>query len=319
MFFVHSMIVHKLLPQNTSQRNVQPAQVCTKPYLHPTNSTPMESRTLEHLSVANIATAFNRAFADYSIKLEHTEASMQAHFAANRIAQELSLGAFDGEVLAGFILHGVDVLDSQQTAYNAGTGVLPNYRGRALTKRMYQHVLPLLKAAGCTQCVLEVIQSNTAAIKAYEATGFHIARTYPCFRGEVEAADWEPHTIVEVTTPNWDLYRSFWDWKPSWQNSPEAIALSPCTIVEARDGETVLGYAVFLPEKGRVVQWAVHPEHRRKGIGTALYHYAVQHSKGPHSVVNVQGDQAATIAFLNSLGFTEFVAQYEMYLSLENS
>ena len=75
----------------------------------------MEFRTLEHLSIAQIVTAFNRAFADYSINLEHTEASMQANFAANRVLLQGSVGAFDGDVLVGFMLHGFDVLDGQQT------------------------------------------------------------------------------------------------------------------------------------------------------------------------------------------------------------
>ena len=57
----------------------------------------MDFRTLEHLSIAQVTEAFNRAFADYSIKLEHTEASMQAHFDANRIQLRLSVGAFEGD------------------------------------------------------------------------------------------------------------------------------------------------------------------------------------------------------------------------------
>ena len=279
----------------------------------------MDFRTLEHLSIAQVTEAFNRAFADYSIKLEHTEASMQAHFDANRIQLRLSVGAFEGDVLAGFMLHGKDLLDGAVTAYNAGTGVLPEFRGNRLTRQMYLFALPVLQAAGCTQCVLEVIQSNMAAIKAYEATGFKVLRSYPCFRGEVEQQEIKGHHFRETDAPDWPLYRSFWDWKPSWQNSPEAVALSPCRIVEVREQEDgpLLGYAVFLPKKGRVVQWAVHPQHRRKGIGTALFQYAIKHSTGPFSVVNVEGGQQATLAFLARLGLQEFVAQYEMQMPVE--
>jgi hypothetical protein len=58
---------------------------------------------------------------------------------------EFSAGLFDEHQLVGFIFTGIDKVDEQKIAYNAGTGIIPLYRGKNLTSKMYQYIFEILK------------------------------------------------------------------------------------------------------------------------------------------------------------------------------
>ena len=125
-----------------------------------------------------------------------------------RIRLELSPAAFaDGE-LVGFILHGVDSIDYQTTAYNGGTGIVAAHRGQRLVRQMYDSILPKLKSENVEKCQLEVITKNTPAIRAYEGIGFEKKRELICFSGSVNPVHEDTQLqIREILNPDWKEYR----------------------------------------------------------------------------------------------------------------
>ena len=88
-------------------------------------------RNLDNCSVENITAAFNEAFSDYFIPLQFTSETMKAKMKAENILLPYSSGAFEGDRLVGFILHGYDKINEERTIYNAGTGVIPAFRASA--------------------------------------------------------------------------------------------------------------------------------------------------------------------------------------------
>jgi ribosomal protein S18 acetylase RimI-like enzyme len=59
----------------------------------------------------------------------------------------LSFAAFDGCIM-GFTLNGTGTFGGVPTAYDTGTGTLPEYRGRGLATQIFETSLPHLRAAG---------------------------------------------------------------------------------------------------------------------------------------------------------------------------
>lgn len=275
----------------------------------------MTIQSLASVSLAEITDTFNEAFSDYYVTLQLSEPAMALKLCSENIDLSYSIGAFDQGRLKGFILHGVDDIRGVKTVYNAGTGVVPTYRGQRLTEQLYKVVLPSLQKEGMVHHQLEVIEQNEPAKRVYEKIGFDRVRTFSCFKGSAAVEPDPALSIKEITEPQFDTYASFWNFAPSWQNDTPAIrrALDAHKIVELRKGEELVAYATYMPATGRVKQYGVHPEHRRKGYGKQLFHHLC--SVSPHnevSLINVDENDTASIEFFKAIGFQRFLGLWEM-------
>lgn len=276
-------------------------------------------RNLDNCSVENITAAFNEAFTDYFIPLQLTSETMKAKMKAENILMRYSVGAFEDDRLVGFILHGYDKINEERTIYNAGTGVIPAFRGKDLTMDMYQYALIHLQKEGIYSHVLEVIDTNLAAMKQYFKMGFSISRKLGAFRTSATVPGNVLYTISQVNVDY--ITMEFSDCIPAWQNSLASIR-------RCREGHSFPGiymdgqlvaYAVFVPSTGRVKQCAVHPQWRQKGLGRSLIsHMMEQSEKGELVFTNIDEGYTQGIQFLEALGFTKFLSLYEMKMRLQD-
>lgn len=267
-----------------------------------------------------IVQVLNESFADYIIPLQLTVEQLENKIAAENIQLNLSVGVLDQEKLVGFMLHALNTVEGKLTAYNAATGVVPSHRGQGLVAKMYAWLFEQLTPLKVEQLVLEVIEGNQAAIRAYEKMGYHKARKLICFEGEtdVDQAN-KPVEIKELTDFNWAVFSSFWDIQPSWQNAVSALENSKarCRILGAYSEGKMVGYLIFNPTSKRVLQLAVDANHRRQGIATQLIQTMQQitESKAIY-VYNIDDASAAMAAFFNQLDLTSDLAQFEMKRTL---
>ncbi|MFD1630701.1 GNAT family N-acetyltransferase [Pseudopedobacter beijingensis] len=146
----------------------------------------MQIRNLSTQDNPDLVQAINGAFADYIVPFQLNAAQLQFKMATENIVPEWSVGVFEGEQLIAFIMHGVRTTAGKTVVYNAGTGVLPAYRGKGLVGKMYEYMQPFFEENKVQQLVLEVIEGNQSAIRAYEKNGFTIQRKLLCFDGELK-------------------------------------------------------------------------------------------------------------------------------------
>lgn len=271
--------------------------------------------TLEHITIPELANAFNKAFADYLIPLQLTVEQLQHKIFTEDVDLALSAGAFENKELVGFILHGCRVLNGKKVLYNAGTGVIPEQRGKGLTLRLYDYFSTLPGLSNISSIQLEVITGNVPAIKTYKQRGFGVTRTLDCFKGELNILTKEGNgcEIRNLEDHNRDELSRFWDWEPAWQNSERtAEAQKDLVWIGAYEGSHLSGYLAYQPKSKRILQFAVHKDHRRKGIGSQLFqHVARQYGADVH-LINVDSSSGETLNFLASLGLEKFISQYEM-------
>lgn len=276
----------------------------------------MEIITLENVEIDKIVNVLNLSFSDYMVPMHLNAEQLQLKILAENIQLDLSIGVFSSGQLVGFMLHALNELDGQLVAYNAATGVIPDYRGQGLVAAMYDHLLPKLKEIGVKQMVLEVIVGNNAAIRAYEKMDYKIYRTLHCFDGIVkEAPKKEPVVIKELTDFEWDTFTSFWSVQPSWQYTIKTLENSKdrCRILEASINQESVGYIIFNPTSRRILQIAVAASHRRKGIASQLVDTMVK-AIDPKELFayNVDSNSSEITSFLEKLGFSNTISQYEM-------
>jgi ribosomal protein S18 acetylase RimI-like enzyme len=280
----------------------------------------MHTDTLAATSFSTITSAFDAAFGDYAVAFSSSATFLGEMMRRRGVRLELSVGVWDADLLVAFTLNGIGSWKGEVTGYDCGTGVIPEFRGRRLTSLMLEKTSALLRSAGATQYLLEVLQSNDKAIRAYRGAGFETTRELRCWQldsppplrgarvdlGEESGFDAEAMAAIR-------------DSEPSWQNGDESVARAgdPRVTLAVRDAAGLAACAVLFPKTNDLAQLAVSPRARRRGIATALLAAARERCEKPMRILNVDAGDEGTNAFLAAAGATEIVRQFEMIRQLD--
>jgi ribosomal protein S18 acetylase RimI-like enzyme len=285
----------------------------------------MMIKDLASTSLSDITKSFNEAFSDYVMQFTATEEYLQTRWKGAGVDFNQSFGLFMNDKLVGFIIHGISKWNGVKTAFNVGTGVIPEHRGKRIVKKLYDYAIPVLKTQGIKQCLLEVIQENKKAIKAYKSVGFKEERELLSFIYNLDQnydeTDLDIQILLKIENDiikvNWDLVETFWDFKPSWENSISSLMRNPdiYQFVGIFKEDTLIGYVIFNPKTGYIPQFAIAKNERRKGYGRYLFQKLTGMTK-QLAVINVDKRSLQTLGFLKAFGFKEFVSQYEMEKNL---
>ena len=267
--------------------------------------------------------AFLKAFADYPLRFDFTRDEFYQKFVKKlNIRFELSPAAFNNRGIVAFIFTSLAKYDGKLTAYNGGTGVVPDYRGQRLTSQLYRFIFPMLKQNKVDQCILEVLTTNFRAIRAYEAIGFEKSRFFNCFKlssPPLPNRDLKVGvSLVPCNDPDWDLLTRFNDTNTSFLDSQLLLQKNIIneTVVMARYNDETAGYVIY-QQNGRISRIAVDRKYRRQGIGSALVNHAFRDCPGNElTVINVNREDTSLTLFFRSLGFVNEVDQYELKLIL---
>jgi ribosomal protein S18 acetylase RimI-like enzyme len=147
---------------------------------------------------------FLEAFADYAMGAPRTtEEQFFLRMQKNAVDYALSVGVYDSGRMVGFTLIGIDSWGGTLTAYDAGTGIVPEFRGQRLARRMFDHALPALHDRGVERFSLEVLQQNEPAIKAYRKAGFETTRELHSYVADAAplAARLAPRFAIAIRLP----------------------------------------------------------------------------------------------------------------------
>ncbi|MBL1219417.1 GNAT family N-acetyltransferase [Chryseobacterium sp. L7] len=282
----------------------------------------MEIRSLKNTGVEELLSVFNESFSDYVVPFHLTLEQLTSKIATEKIDMDLSVGAFHSDKLVSFILRAEKEENHQRIIYNAGTGVIKEYRGQGLVRKMYDHIVLSLNGEDDNVLTLEVIVGNDAAIRAYENLGFKIIRKLLCFNGIIDLKEKDSEIQVkEMETFQWEAFQSFRDIEPSWQSSIEVLEgiRKDCRILGAYKNGMLVGYAIYNPAAKKVYQIAVDKNYRKQGIGTQLFCRIGKDCEGQAlSFNNVDERSQNTSAFLErTLGLKNWVSQFEMKKNLK--
>lgn len=258
---------------------------------------------------------FLEAFSDYQVDMQMSEEQFRQRVVRDRVELESSAGAFDGDRMIGFYMNGRGAWDGKQTAYDAGTGVVPDFRRRGVAEELFDFMVPQLKERGITQYLLEVLTGNERAVALYRKIGFEEVRRLAVLRSKAmmkTSGDVPGVSIRRLEEPDWDVFCAYWDGKPSWQSSIDAVECvgDQREIVGAFVDEHCVGYGIVHQPSGLLMQLAVAPAFRRRGIGRRIL--AALSGEGILKVNNVDEELKGTLAFFKANGFEIVLGQFEM-------
>lgn len=291
-------------------------------------------KSLEDINETEILETHNSAFSDYQVQMNWTLQQFQNINKQRGVRYDLSIGAFDDDKLVGFIINGAGDWNNKPTVYDCGTGIIKDYQHKGIGTEILLRLYKLLRDAGITQYLLEVIKTNENAYQLYSKQGFEITREFNCAIAQIveikekieerkedlqvinDDKNFEINEITDINQPNWDIYKTFWDKTPSWQNSIESIERNRdvLTILGVYHKKTPVGYAAFDARSGGIAQFAIHPEYRRRKFGMALINRIIESCPTATrlTIINIDKNLSSFIGFYESLGLKIFVEQYEM-------
>ncbi|HSE16716.1 MAG TPA: GNAT family N-acetyltransferase [Pyrinomonadaceae bacterium] len=272
-------------------------------------------RLLTAADFTSLYECFLVAFSDYLVDMQMSEQEFAQRLARDGVQLELSAAAFDDERMIGFYMNGYGQWQGKQTAYDAGTGVVPDNRSRGVAKDLFAFVVSRLKERSVSQYLLEVLSTNERAVALYRKLGFVEVRRLAVLRSQLALEPLDDLAEVELRRleePDWKLFQTFWDGYPSWQNSIAAVERVPNDrlIVGAHVDGKCVGYGIAFTPAANLMQLAVVPAYRRKGIGSRILRAL---SAGETlKVNNIDEELKGTLGFFEANGFKIMLEQFEM-------
>ena len=295
----------------------------------------LEVRTLRANELPQVHATVLDAFSVYPVRIQPTLAELRAMLVRRGVDWSACVGAFHQGALVGAVMVALDPDpdpadngdNGEREAYVVITGVRRAWHGRGVLRAMFEWLDLALGRRGVTQLRLEVLADNPVARRAYGRLGFAATRYLFChelphlkraqrFREELGFELYTGDELREVEARHAPLWAEFASLRPAWTNSDATVRRSSSRVLfEASWDDTLVGYAVVDLNTNELLQLAVDPSHRRKGIATELVRACQQHADRPAlRVLNVpdQGDHGGTLAFLRELGAKQFAVQLEM-------
>ena len=277
----------------------------------------MQIKALNTLPFNSIVDCFDKSFADYFVDINLPASFWKKRWQSDQVDFSLSFGMFDEEQLIGFILSGIGFHEGKKTAFNAGTGVIPSHRGQRIVRQLYDHCLPIFQKKGIENCVLEVIQENDKAIRAYQSVGFEIIKSYQCFSGalKIKSIHKIPVSFQNIKTPNWGKYISLNPYGHSWGNSKTSIEIaSDYDYWEMKHKAELIGYFIVHPISGTIAQLEIKNQNWSEH-GAFLFN-KIASIQPKVKINNLNKKDKAKIKYLQSMGLKNTIDQYEMKLKI---
>ena len=273
---------------------------------------------------------FLEAFSDYQMDMSYmTEEVMFKRAVKNALDFESSVGVFDDDRMVAFTLIGVDNWQNTLSAFDIGTGIIKDYRGRGIARQMFDFALPRLKKQAVKKFVLEVIKTNEPAVKAYNKAGFHIIRELDCFELAVQRANLQdeadlPIRIQWVKKDILPLFLDSLEWEPSWENRFSAIMRIPDEVIlyGALYEDEYVGLLAYCSFLNWIMTLVVKRNFRKRGVATRLLAHSFKRLPSEIrrvELLNVDHADSGMRKFLDKIGFQLCGQQYEMELIIDDN
>jgi ribosomal protein S18 acetylase RimI-like enzyme len=270
----------------------------------------MKYRNLKDTKTDKIVKCLLKSFAGYFVEMPSGTAFWKERFKNARVDKTLSWGAFNNDKLVGFVINGVDTERGVLTAFNTGTGVLPEFRENQIVDKMYNYGISELKKKGVKRCSLEVITKNKKAIRVYQRIGFKINHKLFCYKGNL--LNNEELRIQEVKLK--DIYKYNVNQNYSWDNTNKTISMAGETYkaynVFKKNKDEPIGYFIINPLNGYIAQLE-----SKNNNWKSLFEGISQIQKEVR-INNVKENRKQLLSYLKELKFENTINQIEMEMNI---
>ncbi|WP_282038615.1 GNAT family N-acetyltransferase [Saccharicrinis aurantiacus] len=256
---------------------------------------------------------FLKAFEEYHLKMPTNIDYYEQRWGAAKVDYSLSYGMRINGQLVGFIIHAIDIRFGIKTAFNTGTGVIPEFRGQGISKLIYEYAISDLRNNGIEKSILEVIQENKKAISIYQQSGFNICKEYHCFSGYISVDSKYEISLKRIpkeafnwnSAPNQEFH--------SWDFQKETITERDYDYYQVIYNHQIESYFIYNVENKYVAQFEVYENNKNAWLrlfqGINLVSNNVK-------IINVDDCLVNKLSIIKAVNIPESVKQYEMELNI---
>ncbi|UFJ40245.1 GNAT family N-acetyltransferase [Brevibacillus humidisoli] len=288
----------------------------------------VQIKRLTECTLEEAVTAWNKGFTGYYVDASTTADKFVSRMGQEDLSPSLSVVACIEGRPAGLTLSGLRTIHGRKVAWNGGTCVAPEWRGKGVGEIMIKAALERYEQEGVDTATLEAFVQNESAISLYRKMGYQVVdrllfleRTGP-FTAEPFAQSGEDlYTIRRVTPREVGLlpfYPRLAPWQTQWQSAKEGEGL---LVIDQKGA--VVGFALYrrvYDEAGAVqaiflLQCDAHPEVDDADgiIRTALTElFAPYDLSCRRSTFNLPASRQRLVQLLTTAGFQPTVEQVFM-------
>ena len=218
-----------------------------------------EIKRLHTCSFQTAHEAWNAGFKGYFVDLTLPLDRFLQRLSYENISLEHSLIAFEQNRPVGFLLNAFRINRDKKIAWNGGTGVAPDMRGKGVGKALVAAAIDVYKNESVDIALLEAIQDNDSAIALYKNNGYQVFDELTNLQTEAPTKfTSNPLSyVVEEVHPaiagSLDFYYERSAWQTQWQSL--ASTCGEAVIVRDDNGAPV-AYALFrkkFDEQGKLL------------------------------------------------------------------
>lgn len=206
-------------------------------------------KRLVDCTIADAVIAWNDGFEGYFVDATTTPEKFLTRMVMEDLSPALSIIAFENNRPIGIVMNGVRMDHGQKVAWNGGTGVSKDYRGKGIGKLLIESTLSILQKENVNIATLEAISENTVAISVYKKKGYLVEDTVEFLNlngkqkqnliGEVKRK-FKVERVALQQIGQLPFYKSTNPWQTRWQSAKSGEGL----LVKEENGD-VLGYAYY--------------------------------------------------------------------------
>lgn len=271
----------------------------------------MRYAILRDISNNEIMECVNLAFSDYAIPIHFIGDTFQNFLKASDIDKSLSFCAYSENTMVGFILNSSSFYQGERVVFDAGTGVIPDFRGKGVFSSLYTFAEQELLKCGIRKYYLEVLQENERAKVLYERQGFSVAREFSVmqFMGISEKDSSQHVQSAPLIEFDFSTVKHLTLVNPSYEHSYHIIKKSAnfYRVFYTKDERDITAFCIYNTNDGRVIELGYCSLTDLKEV---LLHLASDYK----TVIakNIDMSYCSVMEMLLSIGFKQISSQYEM-------
>ena len=273
------------------------------------------------VQIDRVYDAFVVGFSDYIIKLEMPKTIfIKRFFGPEGNALEHSFIALDEGKPVGLILGGIKEYEGIKTLRCGTLCIHPEYRGKGVSRKLFDLHRQVATDQGCKQLFLEVIMGNDRAIRFYQNLGYE--KIYDIKYYSYQAAgmlEKEMDDLIGVEKIDFhrvkNLLPQLQDIHVNWQNDFDFMEQLEDLAHYGVYQDSALVSALSVSSTGKIYFVWTNPLYRHRGFARGLMVKALR--EGNLSNLNISFPNNASLeGFVKHHHFKkEEISQYEMYLT----
>ena len=207
--------------------------------------------------------AWNAGFKGYFVDLTLPLDRFVQRLSYENISLEHSLIAFEQNRPVGFLLNAFRVSRNRKSAWNGGTGVASDMRGKGVGKALVAATIDVYKSEAVDIAFLEAIKGNDSAIALYKNSGYQVFDELTNLQSDTSTNFTSTPTVykVEEVHPAVVGALDFYYERSAWQTQWQSLAATCGEAVIVRDDDSSpVAYALFrkkFNEQGKLLSIAL--------------------------------------------------------------